>query len=191
MARYKGVLTTGEVARVCQVAPRTVAKWFDSGVLKGYRVPGSKDRRIPIGDLVRFMREHGMPLDGLDTGATRVLLVDPDSERRDTLAKALSQQPFLEVQAAESPFAAGVAAARFAPHVVLLEPAPAEIRKAVEAGASSARETEICFKLVGIAADASEAEELRRGGYDECLVRPFNISDVIRVIDAILGPDRP
>ena len=49
------VLTTGQVAKICNVAPRTVSKWFDSGQLRGYRIPGSKDRRIPVQQLVRFM----------------------------------------------------------------------------------------------------------------------------------------
>ena len=39
----KEVFTTGEVARICNVAPRTVSKWFDTGQLRGYRIPGSKD----------------------------------------------------------------------------------------------------------------------------------------------------
>ena len=37
----KDVLTTGEVAEICKVAPRTVSKWFDSGELEGYRISGS------------------------------------------------------------------------------------------------------------------------------------------------------
>src|SRR6478736_2719268 len=54
-AKVKDVLTTGEVAKICNVAPRTVSKWFDSGALHGYRIPGSKDRRIPLNQLIRFM----------------------------------------------------------------------------------------------------------------------------------------
>ena len=46
--KVKDVLTTGEVAKICNVAPRTVSKWFDSGALHGYRIPGSKDRRIQL-----------------------------------------------------------------------------------------------------------------------------------------------
>ena len=72
----KDVLTTGEVAKICNVAPRTVSKWFDSGQLRGYRIPGSKDRRIPLSELVRFMKEHGMPMEGVVTGRTRVLVAD-------------------------------------------------------------------------------------------------------------------
>jgi len=45
MQKRKDVLTTGQVAQICNVAPRTVTKWFDSGRLKGYRIPGSKDRK--------------------------------------------------------------------------------------------------------------------------------------------------
>ena len=34
----KDVLTTGEVAKICNVAARTVSKWFDSGQIQGYRI---------------------------------------------------------------------------------------------------------------------------------------------------------
>ena len=36
----KEVYTPQDVANICHVAPRTVAKWIDSGRLKGYRIPG-------------------------------------------------------------------------------------------------------------------------------------------------------
>lgn len=58
----KKAFTTGDVARICSVAPRTATKWIDSGKLKGYRIPGSKDRRIPRENLEEFLVENGMPL---------------------------------------------------------------------------------------------------------------------------------
>lgn len=61
------VYTTGQVAKICRVFPRTVAKWFDSGRLKGYRLPGSRERCIPHAYLVKFLKEHGMPLGDLET----------------------------------------------------------------------------------------------------------------------------
>ena len=61
----KNVYTTGDVARICGVASRTVSKWFDSGRLRGYRVPGGRNRRIPRESLIRFLRDNGMPLGGL------------------------------------------------------------------------------------------------------------------------------
>ena len=73
------VFTTGQVAKICKVAPRTVSKWFDSGRLKGYRIPGSQDRRIPREYLIKFLKEHGMPLGDLeDEAMAKVLVVGQD-----------------------------------------------------------------------------------------------------------------
>lgn len=53
-------LTTGQMAAIAKVAPRTVAKWIDAGLLKGYHVPGSLDRRVEPDDFVDFLVAHGM-----------------------------------------------------------------------------------------------------------------------------------
>src|SRR5688572_13049745 len=119
--KMKDVLTTGEVAKICNVAPRTVSKWFDSGALKGYRIPGSKDRRIPVAQLVRFMKEHGIPFDGVTGGKTRVLIVDGEREVVETLEKVLVQQTNYEVRTARTGFEAGMECERFKPHVMLLD----------------------------------------------------------------------
>lgn len=62
MAKGKSVMTTGQVAKICNVAPKTVTKWFDEGRLKGYRIPGSKDRRIPVPELINFMERYELPM---------------------------------------------------------------------------------------------------------------------------------
>ena len=59
--QFKGVLTTGQVSGICHVATGTVCKWFDSGQLRGYRIPGGRDRRIPLRELMRFLKTHGIP----------------------------------------------------------------------------------------------------------------------------------
>src|ERR1044071_5631102 len=122
MARNKDVLTTGEVARICKVAPRTVTKWFDSGQLRGYRIPGSKDRRIPVNQLVRFMRQNNMPLEGVvHFTKTRVLIVDDETEIVEMLRDLLSQQTNYDVHVAANGFEAGVGAEKIKPHVILLD----------------------------------------------------------------------
>jgi len=63
MAKANNVFSTGDVARICNVATRTVCIWFDKGLLNGYRTPGSKDRRIPIKELKRFMKANKIPMD--------------------------------------------------------------------------------------------------------------------------------
>ena len=59
------IYTTATAARACRVCPRTIAKWFDTGLIGGYRLPGG-DRRIPAAELRKFMETHGMPLGELE-----------------------------------------------------------------------------------------------------------------------------
>jgi hypothetical protein len=56
------VLTTGQVADLCGVAARTVAKWFDGGKLPGWRVPESVDRRVYAHHLRAFLLARGCPV---------------------------------------------------------------------------------------------------------------------------------
>ena len=61
--KYKRVLTTGDVAKICNVSSRMVQKWFDQGLLKGYKLPASKDRRILLEELKEFMIKYQIPFD--------------------------------------------------------------------------------------------------------------------------------
>lgn len=55
------VYTTGQAAKLCSVAPRTVVVWCESEGLRFYRMPGSEHRRIPRPWLVTFLEDNGMP----------------------------------------------------------------------------------------------------------------------------------
>lgn len=127
MDKIKDVLTTGQVAKICNVAPRTVSKWFDSGQLRGYRIPGSKDRRIPRQQLVRFMKVHGIPLNGMESGGTRILFVDRDAEFNSVLCKNLEGEYGYEVRTATGIFEAGAAAESFRPHVMVIDVSLADV----------------------------------------------------------------
>jgi len=58
--------TTGEAAKICNVSQQTIIRCFDSGALKGFRVPGSRFRRIPRDILYRFMKDSDIPTDGFE-----------------------------------------------------------------------------------------------------------------------------
>lgn len=76
MARGPEHLTTGEVARLCRVAPRTISKWIDGGHMPGaYRLPLSNDRRVPRQALVDFLTRFGVPLPAELLGGERAVLV--------------------------------------------------------------------------------------------------------------------
>ncbi|MBX3351369.1 MAG: response regulator [Phycisphaeraceae bacterium] len=182
----KDVLTTGEVAKVCNVAPRTVSKWFDSGQLKGYRIPGSKDRRIPISQLVRFMKEHGIPLNGLNTGQTRVLIVDDDGEVTATLKKILTEQANYEVETAASAFEAGLVCEKFKPHVLLLDLHIGENNDSRHVAQLVRRSEELQMtRVIAMSGKLTDgqAAQLKGQGFDTFLKKPFQIRQVVEAIE--------
>ena len=182
----KDVLTTGEVAKICNVASRTVSKWFDSGQLRGYRIPGSTDRRIPVSNLRKFMKNHGIPMDGLMSGGTRVLVVDSDEEVTNTLRNILSEQTNYEVRVASSAFAAGVECERFRPHVVLLDIhlTDGDGRNIVKVlqGSDDLQVT----KIIGMSGKLTDgqAAQLKHQGFDSALRKPFSVRQVIDAVEA-------
>lgn len=116
------VFTTGQVAKICKVAPRTVSKWFDSGRLKGYRIPGSQDRRIPREYLIKFLKEHGMPLGDLeDEALAKVLVVAQDQVLIENLRRELPLERSFKTAVASSGFDAGIQAESFNPDCIIVD----------------------------------------------------------------------
>ena len=185
MPRQKDILTTGEVAKICNVAPRTVSKWFDSGQLRGYRIPGSKDRRIPLNALIRFMKAHNIPLDGLQSGRTRVLLVDDESEIVDVLEKVLTEQANYEVHAAHGGFAAGVECEKFRPHVMLLDMHLGDIRGEDVLKLVRDNPDLQLTKVIAMSGKLTDgqAQHLIQNGFDGYLKKPFHVRQVIEAIE--------
>jgi len=185
MAKGKNVLTTGDVARICSVAPRTVSKWFDNGQLKGYRIPGSKDRRIPLNELVRFMKLHNMPSDLLPVGKTRVLVVDSDRNAASALAEGLRAKTDYEVQAVGSNFQTGATAQKFAPHVMLVNLLAQEINAINICKSIRADEDLQTIKIIALAnkLSSSESASLLQKGFDGYISDPADVDEIIKKIE--------
>jgi excisionase family DNA binding protein len=182
----KDVLTTGEVAKICNVAPRTVSKWFDSGALPGYRIPGSKDRRIPLNQLIKFMKAHGMPLDGLMTGSTRVLIVDDEQDIVEVIEKVLEDEVKYEVEVARSGFTAGISAEKFRPHVILIDLHLKDLDAREVVKSVRANPDLQLTKIIGLSGKVTDAEAkaLLSQGFDGFLRKPFNVRQVIQTIES-------
>lgn len=54
--------STGQAAALVRLSIHTIIRCVDSGRLKGYRVPGSKFRRIPAAALRAFVEAHGLTM---------------------------------------------------------------------------------------------------------------------------------
>ncbi len=184
--RRKEVLTTGEVAKICCVAPRTVSKWFDTGRLRGYRIPGSRDRRIPLTQLVRFMKDHDMPLAGLDGNVTRILLITPPDSETAALADDLDRVDRYEIQIASNDFEVGMKAGDFGPHVILVD-AQADAMDAKEIiknlRSNSSLATTRVIALAG-ALTGGRKRALLRQGFDDALAGPYKFDNLVAAIES-------
>ena len=186
MARNKEVLTTGEVVRICKVAPRTVTKWFDSGQLRGYRIPGSKDRRIPLNQLVRFMRQNNMPLEAVaHFTKTRVLIVDDEADIVEMLRDLLGQQTAYDVHVAGTGFEAGIAAEKIKPHVILLDMNLGDINGREVCRTVRQNPDLQITKIIAMSGQLTEAEGviLTHQGFDGFLKKPVTMQAVIHSIE--------
>jgi response regulator RpfG family c-di-GMP phosphodiesterase len=192
MAKGKNVLTTGDVARICNVAPRTVSKWFDTGQLRGYRIPGSKDRRIPIGELVRFMKANDMPTDTLPAGKIRVLVIDGRNGQTAPMLNALASRGPYDVQAARTGFEAGAAMQRFSPHVILMNLLTPEVEahdlcRSIRA---SAEHGDVKILALANCLTPPEAAALTQRGFDGYVSDPSDFTEIIRRIEEVTAVDR-
>ncbi|UCG17353.1 MAG: helix-turn-helix domain-containing protein [Phycisphaerales bacterium] len=187
MGNSKDVLTTGEVAKICNVAPRTVSKWFDSGQLRGYRIPGSKDRRIPVAQLVRFMKAHGIPLNSLETGRPRVLILDADEEFAGSLVNALTKDDRFDVRTAASSFEAGIIAQATRPHIMLVDVAVPGFSARHFTRALRACDELSGTKLIatGTGLTSGQGETCRQDGFQAYLCKPFGVHELIRAIEGL------
>ena len=187
MAKGKNVLTTGDVAKICHVAPRTVSKWFDNGQLKGYRIPGSKDRRIPVTELLRFMKVHNMPTAGIAVGKLRVLIADSNETTSSALAESLKNKAEYDVQTVRSNFETGAVIEKFAPHVLLITLNSDGIDAQDVCKWIRSNEDSQTIKIVAIANNLSDSEAaaLMQKGFDGFVSYSDDVIEVIKRIEEV------
>lgn len=174
----KDVFTTGQVAKICKVAPRTVSKWFDTGRLRGYRIPGSQDRRIPREQLIRFLKEHEMPLGDLEVEeAHKILLIGADSLFTERLQELLPEADDFKYQIAQSGFEAGILANTFEPNSIIIDLALGR-GESMQIASNLSRNDEYKETLiVGLASeDEAAPEELTDKGFKEIFKKPFDVA---------------
>jgi excisionase family DNA binding protein len=170
----KKVFTTGQVAKICKVAPRTVSKWFDSGRLRGYRIPGSQDRRIPREHLLRFLKEHGMPLGELEAEVFhKILVVGADSPLMGLLRDNLRETDDFRIETAASGFEAGIRAESFHPDCIIIDMAMGRLEASQIAQNLRLSADHQDTILIALSSD-EPGEEVFKLGFNDAFKKPFD-----------------
>lgn len=189
----KKVFTTGEAARLCKVSQQTIIRCFDAGRLNGFRVPGSKFRRIPREELLRFMRENEIPTDALDAGRVRVLMVDDDAEIVSLVEEWLGEDGRFEVRSARTGYDAGMETERFRPNIILLDYMLPDINGNIVCRRVRENEALAGTKVLVVSGvvEADEVERLMEAGADGFVKKPFDLRELVGRIESLLGMDAP
>ena len=174
----KKVFTTGQVAKICKVAPRTVSKWFDSGRLRGYRIPGSQDRRIPREQLIKFLKEHGMPLGELEEEEWhKVLVIGAEKLFIERLREILPEDEDYKYEIAQSGFEAGIMAESFHPDTIVIDLGLGRSESVQITANLRKNEAYTQTLIIGLAGeDEAEPEKLKEYGFDDVFKKPFDVA---------------
>jgi len=174
----KKVFTTGQVAKICKVAPRTVSKWFDSGRLRGYRIPGSQDRRIPREALIRFLKEYGMPLGELEEEEWhKILIIGAEKIFIDRMKELLPEVDDYKYELTQSGFEAGMMAESFHPDSIVIDLALGRT-EGIQITANLRKNPAYeLTQIIGLAGeDEPNPESLTQHGFTELFKKPFDVA---------------
>lgn len=186
--KMKNLFTTGEAAQICKVSQQTIIRCFDSGRLTGFRIPGSKFRRIPRESLIKFMKDNNIPLDNLETGKKKVLIVDDDAEIVELMVDVLVRDGRFEVRTATSGYDAGILTQQFFPDVIILDYMLPDVNGNVvcQTIRRNAEFEHTKIIIVSGVINQSEIDDLLKSGAQGFIKKPFNIAQLVDEIAKVL-----
>jgi len=184
----KDLFTTGEAAEVCRVSQQTIIRCFDSGRLEGFRVPGSRFRRIPRQSLVKFMRENKIPLDAIESGKRKILIVDDDVEIVELLVDVLERDGRFETKTASSGYEAGIVTQQFRPELILLDYMLPDVNGNVVCQTIKRNPEFENIKIIIVSGVVKQDEisQLLKSGAEDFIRKPFDIAELINKITTSL-----
>jgi excisionase family DNA binding protein len=184
----KTVFTTGEAAKICKVSQQTIIRCFDSGQLKGFRVPGSRFRRIPRNELYQFMRDNGIPTDALESGKRKILVVDDDAELVELITDVLDKDGRFEVRSVNNGFDAGMMVKEYHPDLIVLDVMLPDIngKEVCQRVRSDPTMDDVKIICISGMVEQDKIEDLRTSGADDFLQKPFEVDQLVDRICQLL-----
>jgi excisionase family DNA binding protein len=177
----KTVFTTGEAAKICKVSQQTIIRCFDSGQLKGFRVPGSRFRRIPREQLFVFMRDNGIPTDALESGKRKVLIVDDDHELVELITDVLERDSRFEVRSVNNGFDAGMMVKEYRPDLIVLDIMLPDIngKEVCQRVRNDKSTDDVRIICISGMVEEDKVGELKAAGADDFMHKPFEVERLV------------
>jgi len=184
------ILTVAKASKYCNVSPKTIINWIESGYIKAYKTVGGH-RRIQKTNLEIFMKKQGMPIpEAEDIGERkRILVVDDDPIIVETIVQALEEDEYdYEVISASDGFEAGIQVNHFKPHLLILDIMMPDIKGfEVCQKVKSSQETKNT-KIIVLSAylDEEKFKKMKEHGADVCFSKPFPLPQLKEEVARLL-----
>jgi excisionase family DNA binding protein len=184
----KTVYTTGEAAKICKVSQQTIIRCFDNGQLKGFRVPGSRFRRIPRDILYKFMKDNGIPTDALESGKRKALIVDDDRELVELIRDVLEGDGRFEVRTVNNGFDAGMMVKEYRPDIIVLDVMLPDINGREVCQRVRSDSTLDGTKIICISGmvEADKVDDLKAAGANDFIQKPFEVEMLLDRVCSLL-----
>ena len=181
-------LSTGEIAKLCDVNLRTVIRWIERGALKGFKLPGRGNNRVRVEDFLAFLVEHEIPIPAeLQEDSRKVLVVDDEPAIARALQRVLRKHGLVAEVAADG-FQAGTKLMKDRPILVTLDLSMPGLSGYDVL--SFVRETPEIASTRILVISALGGEALQKAidlGADAILNKPFDNHELVEVINKLVG----
>ena len=182
--------TTFEVARLCGVFHTTVINWVNKGKLKARVTPGGH-RRIPLSELVPFMKKYDMPVPAdIEDVHRQVLVLDDEPMMTRLIEKGFSKhKDRYQVQVSNNPVDALVLVGKKLPDLLIMDlmmPVMDGFQVCQILKSSPATKDMKIVAISGRKLTAAQQDFLAKNA-DVFLQKPFEMSDLVAAVDRSLN----
>jgi len=185
------ILTVFKASKQCNVSPKTIINWIESGHITAYKTVGGH-RRIKQSDLAAFMTKQGIPIPE-DTSVeerTRILVVDDDPIIVETIVQSLEEDEHnYEVISASDGFEAGIQVSHFKPHLLILDIMMPDIKGYEVCKKIKGDEETKDIKIIVLSAylDEEKFKKMKEHGADVCFSKPLPLPQLKEEVARLLG----
>lgn len=185
--KQRKVLTSGEIAKYCDVTLRTAIRWIERGHLKAYKLPGRGNNRIQVADFIDFLKENKMPIpEEFQEQNTRILIVDDDLSVAKALSRIIRSLGY-EYKIVTDGFQAGLELAKFNPQLITLDLMMPKMN-GFEVLSYIRQSGFTATKVLVLSSAGNEAlEKAKTLGADAALDKPYDNNEIKEVIQRLLG----
>jgi len=185
------ILTVYQASKYCNVSPKTIINWIESGHIKAYKTVGGH-RRIKKSDLEGFMKKQGIPIPEQERleERKRILIVDDDPIIVETIVQALEEDKYdYEVISAADGFEAGLQVNHFKPHLVILDIMMPDIKGYDVCKKIKTNNATKDIKIIVLSAylDEEKFKKMKEYGADLCFSKPLPLPQLKEKAAQLLG----